>query len=43
MGKPIIEFKDFTFKYKRQQKPTLYDINLTINEGEKVLILGASV
>lgn len=42
MGKPIIEFKDFTFKYKRQQKPTLYDINLTINEGEKVLILGAS-
>ena len=40
--KPVIEFKDFTFKYKIQSKPTLHDINLTIYEGEKVLILGPS-
>lgn len=40
--KPIIEFKDFGFKYKIQSKPTLFDINLTIYEGEKVLILGPS-
>ena len=42
MGKPIIEFKDFSFRYKEQKNPTLHDINLTINKGEKILILGAS-
>jgi len=40
--KPVIEFKDFSFQYKIQKNPTLLDINLTIYEGEKVLILGAS-
>ena len=40
--KPIIEFKDFSFKYKIQSKATLRDINLTIYEGEKVLIVGPS-
>ena len=39
---PIIRFKDFGFKYKAQSSPTLYDINLEIYPGEKVLILGAS-
>lgn len=39
---PIVEFKDFTFKYKSQLEPTLKNINLTIYEGEKVLILGPS-
>lgn len=42
MTKPVIEFKDFTFRYKSQQEPTLHNINLTINQGEKVLILGPS-
>ncbi|MEG2246358.1 MAG: ABC transporter ATP-binding protein [Peptostreptococcaceae bacterium] len=42
MKKKIIEFKDFTFKYRVQAKPTLKNINLTINEGEKVLIVGPS-
>ena len=42
MKKPIIEFKDFTFQYFAQAEPTLYDINLTIYEGEKVLIVGPS-
>lgn len=39
---PIIEFKDFSFKYRAQKDYTLHDINLTINRGEKVLIIGPS-
>src|SRR5690625_1783663 len=42
MKKPIIHFQNFTFKYDRQRKPTLHDINLTIYEGEKILIVGQS-
>lgn len=42
MKKPVIEFKDFTFRYQTQKNPTLKNINLTIYEGEKVLILGSS-
>lgn len=37
-----IVFKDFTFKYDAQSKPTLKDINLKIEEGEKILIAGPS-
>lgn len=39
---PIIEFKNYTFKYRSQVEPTLRDINLTIYPGEKVLIVGPS-
>lgn len=39
---PIIEFKDFSFKYRAQTEPTLKDINLTVMPGEKVLIVGPS-
>lgn len=39
---PIIEFKDFSFKYRAQVEPTLRDINLSIMPGEKVLIVGPS-
>lgn len=42
MKKPIIQFENFTFKYKTQKEPTLHDINLTIYEGEKVVIVGPS-
>lgn len=42
MRKPVIEFVDFSFQYKVQAKPTLKNINLTIYEGEKVLIVGPS-
>ncbi len=42
MKKPIIVFKDYTFRYKTQKAPTLKNINLTLYEGEKVLILGPS-
>jgi len=39
---PIIEFSDFTFQYYSQAEPTLYDINLKIYPGEKILIVGPS-
>lgn len=39
---PIIEFKNFSFKYRSQKEPTLHNINLTIYPGEKVLIAGPS-
>lgn len=42
MKKPIVEFKDFGFQYKKQTNPTLFHIDLTIYEGEKVLLLGPS-
>ncbi|MBO5160070.1 MAG: ABC transporter ATP-binding protein [Lachnospiraceae bacterium] len=42
IGEPIIQFKDFGFQYYSQAEPTLYDINLTIHKGEKVLIVGPS-
>ncbi len=39
---PIIEFKDYSFKYRAQTEPTLKNINLAIYPGEKVLIVGPS-
>lgn len=39
---PIIEFKDFSFKYRAQKEATLRDINLSVMPGEKVLIVGPS-
>jgi len=40
--RPIIEFKNFSFQYYSQAEATLHDINLTINAGEKILIVGPS-
>lgn len=42
MKQPLIQFKNFTFQYHSQAEPTLYDIDLTIYKGEKVLIIGPS-
>ncbi len=42
MRKPVIEFENFSFQYRVQSSPTLKNINLTIYEGEKVLIIGPS-
>lgn len=42
MRKPVIEFKDFSFKYNAQSLPTIENLNLTIYEGEKILIVGPS-
>ena len=40
--KPVIEFENFEFQYFSQAEPTLHNLNLTIHEHEKVLIVGAS-
>ena len=42
MREPVIEFKDFSFQYFSQAEPTLHNIDLTIRQGEKVLIVGPS-
>lgn len=42
MTEPIIEFKDFSFKYNSQAEPTLKKINFKINKGEKILLAGPS-
>ena len=42
MKNKLIEFKNFSFKYNSQKDYTLKNINLTIYEGEKILILGES-
>ncbi|MBR3814560.1 MAG: ABC transporter ATP-binding protein [Spirochaetaceae bacterium] len=39
---PVIEFKDFSYKYRTQSEPTLKNISLAVNKGEKVLIIGSS-
>ena len=38
----IISFENFGFQYTAQAEPTLYDINLNIARGEKILIAGPS-
>lgn len=38
----IISFEHFGFQYTAQAEPTLFDINLNIRRGEKVLIAGPS-
>jgi len=38
----IIKFENFSFKYRTQKNATLKNINLTINKGEKILIVGPS-
>ena len=39
---PVIEFQNFSFKYRAQTEPSLHDINLRIYPGEKILIAGPS-
>ncbi|MCR5526187.1 MAG: ABC transporter ATP-binding protein [Lachnospiraceae bacterium] len=42
MSEAVIEFRDFSFRYRAQKEPTIKNINLRINQGEKVLIVGPS-
>ncbi len=42
MKKAIIEFENFSFRYRVQKQASLTEINLKIYEGEKVLIVGPS-
>jgi energy-coupling factor transport system ATP-binding protein len=38
----VLNFEDFSFTYKAQVEPSLHHINLSIQKGEKMLILGPS-
>ncbi|MBS2126130.1 DUF3744 domain-containing protein ['Fragaria x ananassa' phyllody phytoplasma] len=40
MKKPLIIFKDFSFRYYNQKKNTLKNLNIIIYQGEKTLIIG---
>ena len=40
--KPIISFRNFSFQYRAQKRPTLTDIDLEIYPCERVLIAGPS-
>ena len=40
--KPIISFRNFSFQYRAQKRPSLTDIDLEIYPGERVLIAGPS-
>lgn len=42
MSTEIIKFTNFGFQYNSQSTPTLYDINLSVRKGEKILIAGPS-
>ena len=42
MKKPVIQFENYSFQYRSQTAPTLHEIDLTIYEGEKILIVGPS-
>ena len=37
-----IEFSNFSFRYESLDKPTLKNINLRIEKGEKIVIIGPS-
>ena len=39
---PVISFKNYSFQYRAQKRPTLTNINLDIYPGERVLIAGPS-
>ena len=42
MDEAILQFEHFGFQYNAQSEPTLYDINLSVRRGERVLIAGPS-
>ncbi|MCL2181247.1 MAG: ABC transporter ATP-binding protein, partial [Treponema sp.] len=42
MSEPVLIFKNYTFRYRAQSEPTLFNINLKVDKGEKILILGPS-
>lgn len=39
---PFIQFKNVNFQYHSQSSPTLHDISISINQGEKILVVGPS-
>lgn len=42
MKEPLVSFRNFSFTYSDQTEPILNEVNVTIYEGEKILIIGPS-
>lgn len=42
MQDTIISFEDYTYQYRSQAEPTIFDINLEIKKGERIIIVGPS-
>ena len=42
MNEAILDFKELGFQYRAQANPTLYNIDLKVTKGEKILIAGPS-
>ena len=42
MSNPIIELKNFSFRYEGSDEVVLKNLNLTINEGDFVGIIGCN-
>lgn len=42
MSEPIISFEAFSFQYLSQTEPTLHSLDVTIQKGEKVVVVGPS-
>ena len=42
MNETLLKFENYGFQYNAQSKPTLYNINLEVHRGEKILIAGPS-
>ena len=38
----LVELNDFGFQYNAQTRPTLFNINLKVRRGERILIAGPS-
>lgn len=42
MHETLISFENYTYQYRSQAEPTIYEINLQIHKGERVVIVGPS-
>lgn len=42
MQDTIISFEDYTYQYRSQAEPTIFNINLKITKGERIIIVGPS-
>ena len=40
--KPIISFRNFSFQYNAQKTPTLKDINLDLEKGKTIALVGST-
>ena len=42
MNQPVLEFKNVTWTYEDMEHPALRNVNLTVNRGELVGIVGVN-